>query len=88
MEVDDMLQREVPIWVAAVVVVVLLLIVGVIYWRLSTPTQPSEPPIRMPGVPVTAQPPGGPMGPSPTPATAQPGEVKGAPTAPSPQSPK
>jgi hypothetical protein len=26
-----MLQREVPIWVAAVVVVVLLLIVGVIY---------------------------------------------------------
>jgi hypothetical protein len=86
-----MLQREVPIWVAAVVVVVLLLIVGVIYWRLSTPTQPSEPPIRMPGVPVTAQPPGGPgapIGASPMPATAQPSEAKGAPTAPSPQSPK
>jgi len=47
-----MLQREVPVWVAAVVVVVILLIVGVLYWRLSTPTQPSEPPVRMPGVPV------------------------------------
>ncbi|MEZ8217516.1 hypothetical protein B0813_001053 [Candidatus Fervidibacteria bacterium JGI MDM2 SSWTFF-3-K9] len=86
-----MLRREVPVWVAVAAVVVILLIVGFFYWRSSTPTQPSEPPIRMPGVPITAQPPGGPRAPigaSPMPATAQPSEIKGATTAPSPQSPK
>lgn len=84
-----MLQREVPVWVAALVVVLVLVVAGVIYWRLSVSSVPSQPPTLAPGVPVTAQPPGrgGPMGPGPMPATGRPGE-QGTPTTPLPPSTK
>ncbi len=83
-----MLTRELPVWVAAVIIVLVLLLVGIIYWRLSTPSETSQPPIRMPGVPITAQPPGAAGGSGPMPMTARPGTPPSAPPSTPPQATK